>query len=71
MDERIEKLEQKIDKLTEIVNNQVVRDCKKMSDHITFIENVYTTVKSPLEYVCSYFTTTSLPSPENLQLKDK
>ena len=71
MEERIEKLEQKIDKLTEIVNNQVVGECKKMSDHITFVENVYSTVKSPLEYICSYFTTTSLPSPEKLQLKDK
>jgi len=71
MDKRIETLEKKIDKLTEIVNNQVVGECKKMSDHITFIENVYTTVKSPLEYVCGYFRTTSLPSPEKLQLKEK
>lgn len=71
MEERIEKLEKKIDLLTDIVNNQVVGECKKMGEHISFIENVYTTVKTPLEYVCSYFTVTSLPAPDKLQIKDK
>lgn len=64
MEDRIQKLEEKIDKLTDLVNNKVVGECEKMGSHIEFVENVYSTVKAPLEYVCSYFTYTSLPAPE-------
>ena len=45
-------LEKKLDSLTTNVDETIVVDCKKMSDHINFIENVYANVKYPLEYMC-------------------
>jgi len=61
MEERLDNLEKKIDILTDIINNQVVQECEKMGTHITFIENVYTIVKTPLEYIVGYFNKTALP----------
>ena len=39
--------ETKIDKILELLE----KDCKKMSDHIDFVENVYDNVKMPFYYV--------------------
>lgn len=39
--------ETKIDKILELLE----KDCKKMTDHIDFIENVYDNVKSPFYYL--------------------
>jgi uncharacterized protein YaaN involved in tellurite resistance len=40
-------METKMDKILEILE----KDCKKMTDHIDFIENVYDNVKSPFYYL--------------------
>jgi hypothetical protein len=40
-------VETKIDKILELLE----KDCKKMSDHIDFVENVYDNVKMPFYYV--------------------
>jgi hypothetical protein len=62
MEERIKSLEDKISnmdsKLNKIINlleNDVSKNCKKMNTHIDFIENVYENVKHPLNFVCSQF----------------
>jgi uncharacterized protein YaaN involved in tellurite resistance len=47
LENRFEKIEQKIDKILELLE----KDCKKMTDHIDFIENVYDNVKSPFYYL--------------------
>ena len=47
LENRCERMEQKIDKLLELLE----KDCKKMTDHIDFIENVYDNVKSPFYYL--------------------
>jgi uncharacterized protein YaaN involved in tellurite resistance len=47
LENRCERMEQKIDKLLELLE----KDCKKMIDHIDFIENVYDNVKSPFYYL--------------------
>ena len=39
--------EKKMDKILELLE----KDCKKMSDHIDFVENVYDNVKMPFYYV--------------------
>ena len=44
---RCERIEQKLDKILELLE----KDCKKMTDHIDFIENVYDNVKSPFYYL--------------------
>lgn len=40
-------MEKKMDKILELLE----KDCKKMSDHIDFVENVYNNVKMPFYYV--------------------
>jgi hypothetical protein len=52
--ERIENIEEKIiaidiklEKLLKLVEN----DCKKMTNHIDFVENVYEKVKSPFAFI--------------------
>lgn len=52
--ERIENIEEKIiaidiklEKLLKLVEN----DCKKMTNHIDFVENVYEKVKSPFAFL--------------------
>lgn len=40
-------MENKMDKILEILE----KDCKKMNDHIDFVENVYDNVKMPFYYL--------------------
>ena len=47
LDSRFKIMEKKMDKILEILET----DCKKMSDHIDFVENVYDNVKTPFYYV--------------------
>lgn len=47
LENRYERIEQKLDKILELLE----KDCKKMTDHIDFIENVYDNVKSPFYYL--------------------
>jgi uncharacterized protein YaaN involved in tellurite resistance len=47
LEKRCERIEQKLDKILELLE----KDCKKMTDHIDFIENVYDNVKSPFYYL--------------------
>ncbi len=44
---RCERIEEKMDRILELLE----KDCKKMTDHIDFIENVYDNVKSPFYYL--------------------
>ena len=46
-------LEEKLDKVLSILNNKVVENTEKMSNHIDLIENIYNNVKSPLGYLCN------------------
>jgi chromosome segregation ATPase len=43
------------EKLEKTINGNT-EDCKKMSDHIDFIHNVYTSLRSPLNFITSRFT---------------
>jgi len=52
---RIEIIETKLDKILELLEV----DCKKMSNHIDFIENVYDKVKSPFNYIMNVANTMS------------
>jgi len=47
LETKMDSLETKMDKILEILE----KDCKKMTDHIDFIENVYDNVKSPFYYL--------------------
>ena len=47
LEKRCEQMETKMDKILELLE----KDCKKMTDHIDFVENVYDNVKSPFYYI--------------------
>jgi archaellum component FlaC len=53
IDSRLENIENDISDIKTQLNNNLSKDCKKMSDHIDFIERVYDNVKNPLGYLCS------------------
>ena len=46
-------LESKVDKIGDKIDQNITTNCKKMSEHIDFIDNVYDTVKNPLGYLCN------------------
>ena len=48
----IQIINEKLDKILKLLET----DCKKMSEHIDFIEQVYDNVKHPLNYVMSSIT---------------
>jgi uncharacterized protein (DUF342 family) len=47
LEKQFERMEKKMDKILELLE----KDCKKMTDHIDFVENVYDNVKMPFYYV--------------------
>ena len=47
LESQFEIMENKMDKILEILE----KDCKKMNDHIDFVENVYDNVKMPFYYL--------------------
>ena len=69
MNEKIDRIEKKIDMLLEKMEISV-KECNKMGEHIDFIENVYDTVKFPLSYICdkvNVFSGTETNSLENVE----
>ena len=69
MNEKIDRVEQKMDMLLEKMEISV-KECNKMGEHIDFIENVYDTVKFPLSYICdkvNVFSGTETKSLENIE----
>jgi chromosome segregation ATPase len=48
--EKFESLEKKIDSLNKN-NDEIKKECTKMGSHIDFIEDTYTTLQMPLNYL--------------------
>ena len=48
---RLTIIEEKLDTINAKIEKDVVNECKKMGDHIDFIEKVYENVKHPLGYI--------------------
>ena len=46
-------LEVKLNKILELLENDVAPNCNKMSTHIDFIDKVYDNVKNPLGFICN------------------
>lgn len=53
LENRMQIIENKMDRIIELLEN----DCKKMREHIDFVENVYENVKTPFNYVMNSITT--------------
>ena len=68
IDKRLQNLEndvkdinKKCDIILELLKDNSI-DCKKMSSHIDFIDNVYENVKAPLNFVCNSINNNNLLS---------
>jgi hypothetical protein len=48
---KIERMEEKLDAILKKMDNDIIKNCDKMGDHIDFVNNVYDTVKVPLHYI--------------------
>jgi len=68
--ERNKRIEEKLDKILELLENKVTKNCEKMSEHIDFIDNVYDSVKNPLGFICNKVGIL-MGSSENYVLTDK
>ena len=48
---QVERMEEKLDTILQKRDNDIIKNCDKMGDHIDFVNNVYDTVKVPLHYI--------------------
>lgn len=64
-------LEVKLNKIIELIENDVAPNCNKMSSHIDFVDNVYDTVKSPLNFMCNKVNLLSGKEISDNSLTDK
>lgn len=44
-------LNDKLDRIEQLLNNEILNNCNKMSNHIDFIERIYEYIKYPLFYI--------------------
>lgn len=44
-------LKNKLDRIEQLLNNEILNNCNKMSNHIDFIERIYEYIKYPLFYI--------------------
>ena len=50
--EELAEIKLEIKSLNDKLDKEVTGECKKMGEHIDFVENIYENVKHPLGYVC-------------------
>tara|TARA_B110000971_G_scaffold220438_1_gene264030 strand:+ start:1407 stop:1643 length:237 start_codon:yes stop_codon:yes gene_type:complete len=56
MEERLDRIEAKLDALMEKLEISIEPNCKRMGGHIDFIEKVYSVAKAPLDNVIRWMT---------------
>ena len=52
MEERLARIENKLDIILNKLETNVEANCEKMVDHITFVETLYERVKNPVGFLC-------------------
>lgn len=51
----IVELNEKLDRIERLLNNEILGNCNKMSNHIDFVERIYEYIKYPLFYITDKF----------------
>ena len=71
-EEKLTKIEEKMktvlekEEIIEKALEENAKDCKKMSNHISFVERAYSALRSPLNFITGKFNSNSqLPELEN------
>ena len=64
LSKKVDKMQQDIDRILILLQTDVKNNCDKMSEHIDFIDGVYTKLKCPIDYVVTKINNTRdmLPS---------
>lgn len=52
LQKNVEENNEKLDMISKKMDGDIMEECKKMSSHIDFVENVYENMKNPLNYIC-------------------
>ncbi len=47
----LRELKDKLDKIENLLSNEILKNCNKMSNHIDFVERIYDYIKYPLFYI--------------------
>lgn len=55
----------KLDMILDVLNNSVNMNCKKMGDHIGFVEAVYDSIRHPLGFLCRQISSFSTYTNDN------
>ena len=53
LEDRLAMIDDKLDRLLQLCETDILPNCNRMGRHITFIETVYDHIKHPLGYMCS------------------
>ena len=53
IESRMNEIDLKLVTILELLQNDIRPNCKKMSSHIDFVDNVYENVKNPLGFICN------------------
>jgi ribosomal protein S8 len=53
LNNNVEKLNEKVEIISNKLDAEIYDECKKMGSHINFIEGVYDSMKFPLSYLCN------------------
>ena len=65
IENKIDNLDTKLQKIWDLLENNVSKNCEKMETHIAFVENVYDNVKQPLQFICDKFNTLMIRNEDN------
>jgi len=53
LESKMNEIDLKLVTILELLQTDIRPNCKKMSSHIDFVDNVYENVKNPLGFICS------------------
>ena len=53
LNNNVEKLNEKVEIISKKLDEDIYDECKKMGSHINFVESVYDSIRSPLNYICN------------------
>ena len=56
IEKKLEQIENDLKEINYKIDNNLINNCEKMGSHVDFVENVYNTVRSPLQYISNSIT---------------
>ena len=56
IEQKLEQIGNDIKNINYKIDNNLINNCEKMGSHVDFVENVYNTVRSPLQYISNSIT---------------